>query len=155
MRFKKKYQRGIFLLLLLLIMILGITLVKNISKNNLFNENNISMSDPEDSYEPNNDITSAYDLRFNEAIWLFDVNGTGTLWDDDWYQIEINLGEERLKVDLMFNHSFGNIDIEVYDWNYNFVNGNYSMDDNEHLEFDLFPSGVYYLRVFDNSCWIN
>jgi len=147
MRFKKKYQRGIILLLLLLIMISGISLVKNVPKNDLFDENSISMSDPEDVYEVNNDPTTAYDIRFNEANWLSSISGTGTLWDDDWYQIEINLGEERLKVDLIFNHSLGNIDIEVYDWNYNYVNGNYSMDDNEHLEFDLFPSNVYYLLV--------
>ncbi len=150
MRFNKKYQRGIFLLFLLLIIISGIPIVNNISNNNIIDDNSLSMNAPEDPYEPNDDHLSAYDLRFNEANWLSSISGNGALWDDDWYMIELDPGEERLWVDLAFNHSAGNIDIEVYDWNAMYIDGSYSMDDNEHLEFDLYPDGIYYLHVYDS-----
>ena len=45
--------------------------------------------------------------------------------------IDLDLDEERLRVELIFDHSAGDIDLEVYDSDYNWIGGNDSMDDNE------------------------
>lgn len=150
MRFNKKYKRGIFLLFLLLLISTSISFIKFNPKNYRINNNSVFLSAPEDNYEENDDIYSAYDIRTLEALWLSSHNGNGTQWDDDWYIIFLDPGEERLRVELLFSHSAGNIDIEVYrlvDSSYSKVAGSYSMNDNEYLELDIFPSGDYYLRV--------
>ena len=148
MRFNKKYKQGLFLLFLLLLITASISFITIKPKIKIFNENSVSLSATEDPYEENDDPSSATDIRSNEANWLSIISGNGTQWDDDWYVIDLDSGEERLRVELIFNHSAGNIDIEVYDWNLNYIDGSYSIDDNEYLERDIFPNGTYYLKVF-------
>ncbi|MFW9866282.1 MAG: PPC domain-containing protein [Candidatus Thorarchaeota archaeon] len=102
----------------------------------------------DDAYEENDFDWQAYDLSSYEATWLSSISGLGILYDEDWYQIELDFGEERLKADLIFTHSNGNIDIELFDWNYVYITGSYSMDDNEHLEVNLGFNGTYYIRIY-------
>ncbi len=151
MKLKKNKKSGISILFLILLLTTSISFITFKPKNNVFNENSVSLSAPEDSYEENDDPSLAYDIRFNEANWLSSHLGNGTLLDDDWYLIDLDPGEERLRVILLFNHIQGNIDVEVYNSNHDCMEGNYSMDDNEFLEFDLFPSGDYYLRIFGDN----
>ena len=56
---------------------------RNISNNNLTDDNSISISAPEDLYEENDDYISAYDLSSFESTWLSSINGLGTQADDD------------------------------------------------------------------------
>ncbi|MCK4381253.1 MAG: PPC domain-containing protein, partial [Candidatus Lokiarchaeota archaeon] len=147
MRFNKKYKRGLFLLCLLLSITTSISFITINPKNNIINENSDSLRISSDFYEPNNNFSTACNISSYEASWLSSHNGTGTQEDEDWYIIDLDPGEERLKVVLIFNHSEGDIDIEVYDWNGIFIAGNYSTSDNESLVRDIYPDGNYYLRV--------
>jgi len=100
----------------------------------------------DDIYEENDDWTSAYDLSPWAASWL--PFGQGTLFDEDWFKIYLDLGEERVKADLIFNHFTGDINMELYDWNNFFITGSYSMDDDEYLDVNVASEGTYYLRIF-------
>ena len=100
----------------------------------------------DDIYEVNDDWTSAYDLSTWSASWL--PFGQGTLFNEDWFKISLDPGEERVKVDLIFNHFAGDVNMELYDWNYFFITGSYSFNDNEYLDVNVASSGTYYLRIF-------
>ncbi|MFX1588867.1 MAG: PPC domain-containing protein [Promethearchaeota archaeon] len=148
MRFIKKYQRGIFLLFLLLIIISGIPIVKTVSNYNLIDENSVSMNAPEDPYEPNDTPGTAYDISFNEGYWLSYIMGPGAQWNDDYYEIFVSPGEERLIVFLRFKHHEGDIDIELINGSdYTLITGSYSVSDDECIDYYV-PAGTYYLRVY-------
>jgi len=151
MKYNKKYKRGLFLLFFLLLLIGSISFIKINPKSNKLSEKLVSLSAPEDGYEENDDPSTAYDIRLLEANWLSSLGGNGTQLDDDWYMIDLDPGEERLKVILIFNDSAGNIGIEIYDWNFNYVDGNDSIDDNEYFERDIYPDEIYYLRVYGDN----
>jgi len=131
MGINKNYKWGIFLLILLLTIISGTTLIQNI----------------QDFYEINNNASKAYDLSMHELKWLSLINGLGTQWDEDWYKIQIKPGFERLIVKLIFNHTEGNIELEVYDSTLSVMTGSYSSVDGEFIDMIL-PSGQYYLRIY-------
>jgi hypothetical protein len=147
MGINKKYKRGIFLLFLLLSIISGTTFIQNHFKNPTIDENSLSTNGPEDSYEPNNDPFSAYDLTMYELTWLSMINGPGAQWDDDWYKIMVNPGEERLIVNLIFKHNEGDIDLELYNSTLNLIAGSYSVVDGEFIDI-IVPSGQYYIKVY-------
>jgi len=104
----------------------------------------------DDNYEENDNVGNAYDLTSYAAWWLSDVNGTGIQWDEDWYRVYLDPGEERISVELEFNHSLGDIDLEVYyyDGILILLDGSYSVDDNEYIDVDAPKSGRYYIRVY-------
>ncbi|MFW9773973.1 MAG: hypothetical protein ACFFEO_17610, partial [Candidatus Thorarchaeota archaeon] len=109
MDLKKIYKRGLGVSVLLLIFIIGALFVPNMNKNKKVDKNSISLSGPDDNYEPNNIPSMAYNLSMWEDFWLSSVNGSGILEDDDFYLIEIKMGFEHLKVNLTFAHIMGNI----------------------------------------------
>ncbi|MFX0005663.1 MAG: PPC domain-containing protein [Promethearchaeota archaeon] len=147
MGINEKYKRGIFLLFLLLSIISGTTFIQNHFKNPTIDENSLSTNAPEDSYEPNNDPFSAYDLTMYELTWLSMINGPGAQWDDDWYKIMVSPGEERLIVNLIFKHIEGDIDLELYNSTLNLIAGSYSVVDGEFIDI-IVPSGQYYIKVY-------
>jgi hypothetical protein len=100
----------------------------------------------EDSYEENDDWTKSYDLSPWAASWL--PFGPGILNDEDWFRIYLDPGEERILADLTFNHFAGNIDMELYDWNYAYITGSHSLDDNEFLDVNVGSNGTYFLRIY-------
>jgi len=149
MDFKKIYKRGLGFSFLLLIFIIGVLFIPNLNKKQLFDGNSIFTSAPEDNYEPNNDAGSAYDITSNEGNWLSFLNGTGTQWDDDWYMINILPGKEHLSIMLTFNHSEGDIDIELYNTStISPLIGSYGVMDNEYIDVIVPSSGMYFLKVY-------
>ena len=148
MDFKKIYKRGLGFSFLLLIFIIGVLFIPNLNKKQIFDGNSIFTSAPEDNYEPNNIPTSAYDITSNEGNWLSSLNGNGTQWDDDWYMININPGKEQLSIMLTFNHSEGDIDIELYDNSIVLITGSYGVMDNEYIDVIVPSSGIYFLKVY-------
>ncbi|MFX1363814.1 MAG: PPC domain-containing protein [Promethearchaeota archaeon] len=151
MRFNKKNKQGLFLLFLFLSITTSISFITIKPENKIPDNSSVLLSAPEDPYEYNDIPENATDIRFLEAQWLSSYLGNGSQWNDDWYMIDLDMNEERLRVELLFDHSAGNINIEVYDWNFNYMGGNNSMDDNEYFERDIFPNGIYYLRVFGDN----
>ena len=103
----------------------------------------------DDNYEENDGYATAYDLSSYENTWLNTIDGYGIQWDDDWYEILITTGYERLLVDLQFSHAAGDIDIEVYASDgTTYVTGSSSSTDNEYIDYVLPSSGTYYLRIY-------
>ncbi|KKL92136.1 hypothetical protein LCGC14_1887710, partial [marine sediment metagenome] len=106
----------------------------------------VSPSITDDYYEPNDGPGTAYPLVNN--TWLTQTgNGLGIHSDDDYYQIYISPGNERLKVDLIFSQVRGDMDIEILNSSYIPVAGSWTVDDNEFVNVVL-PSGIYYIHVY-------
>ena len=101
----------------------------------------------DDAYEENDELLGAYDISNQAQTWLEDISGLGISGDEDWYQIEITEGFENLVVDLQFSHAAGDLDINVYDADGNYVTGASSSTDNELIDTILPSSGTYYLQV--------
>ncbi|MFW9782856.1 MAG: PPC domain-containing protein [Candidatus Heimdallarchaeota archaeon] len=148
MDLKKIYKRGLGVSVLLLIFIIGALFVPNMNKNKKVDKNSISLSGPDDNYEPNNIPSMAYNLSMWEDFWLSSVNGSGILEDDDFYLIEIKMGFEHLKVNLTFAHIMGNIDMEVMDFSAVVMGVSSSLTDNEYIDIILPSSGFYLIHVF-------
>ncbi|MFX1502423.1 MAG: PPC domain-containing protein, partial [Promethearchaeota archaeon] len=145
MKLTKNKRIGISALILLFFILSGNSIIKNLYKNDAFNKDSPSMSQPDDNYEPNNDISTAYIL--GERTWLSTIMGYGVQHDDDWYEINVDPGEERLVVFLRFFHGEGNIDLELYNGTVQFIVGSFSTTDDEFLDITV-PAGLYFLKVY-------
>jgi hypothetical protein len=75
--------------------------------------------------------------------------GLGIQKDDDWFQIDIPLGNVGMRVECLFTDSEGDIDFELYDPLGFPVAVRDSITDNELLVFDrAVPAGTYKIRVY-------
>jgi len=142
MRFNKNYKRGLSLLFLLLIISSGITLVRNISKNNLIDENALSISALDDPMEDNDDFGSAWYVDPNWYPGLI-IEG----YDEDWFRTYLNLGE-TIDVSIYFSHIDGDLELELYDPSYMQRTGSYSITDDEYVSFTADISGDWRIRVY-------
>ena len=107
---------------------------------------------PEDNYEENDISSQAYNLSSYEGTWLSAINGQGIQADDDWYEVYIDFGYNRLVVELLFTHTEGNIDIEVYNSSFDLITYSDSITDNEYINYILPSNGIYYLLIYyDNQ----
>ncbi|KKL66936.1 hypothetical protein LCGC14_2140020, partial [marine sediment metagenome] len=150
MKLRKNMKLGLSFIFLLLTLTSCLSLINLTKKNNTLEENTLSLSPTtgDDFYEFNNDRFSAYDLSPYEQVWLGLINGRGVQYDDDWYNITVSPGEERLVVFLSFFHGDGDIDIDVYDSNGFFVASSTSITDNEYIDIVVSLAGIYSLRVY-------
>ena len=98
----------------------------------------------EDNYEQNDTLATAYDLSSQEGVWLSNINGYGAQADDDWYKIYVTSGTERVIIDVLFTHSQGDIDVDLYDASGNFLAYSPSASDNEHIVYTVPTGGAYY-----------
>ncbi|MGF1493621.1 MAG: S8 family serine peptidase [Microcoleaceae cyanobacterium] len=105
----------------------------------------------DDNYEENDSRNNAYDFSNQEQTWLSSINGEGIANDDDWYEIQVNAGEERILVDLQFSDAAGDIDIQLTNSNGGVLVGSYSVTDNESIDYTVSSPGTYYLRVYPYS----
>ncbi len=103
---------------------------------------------PDDNYEENDVRLSAYDISSYEQTWLSSIDGLGIQADNDWYEIYITPGDERLIVTLTFSDAAGDIDLAVYDSGGSPVTDSESITDNEYIDYVLSSSGTYYLLVY-------
>ncbi len=102
----------------------------------------------DDAYELNNTRQTAYYLGFDQDVWLSNIDGLAVQGDDDWYEIYVESGYERLVVDLQFTHAQGDIDLGVYDANGDLLTSSRGVSDNESIDTVLPNAGTYYLKVF-------
>ena len=106
----------------------------------------------DDDYEENDSKTTAYDLSNHERTWLNTISGYGVQADDDWYEIEVTPGYQRVQIDCQFTDSAGDIDIQLYDSSGTKLASSSSFTDDEWIEFDVSSGGTYYIRVYyDNE----
>ncbi|MFX0187315.1 MAG: PPC domain-containing protein, partial [Candidatus Hodarchaeota archaeon] len=94
-----------------------------------------------DSFEPNNNFSSAIEIAKG---WhsLLDCN------DDDWFKFWININEE-FTIDIFFLHSMGDLDMELRDNSNGWLDGSYSVDDNETITWTAGYSGYYYIHIYN------
>ena len=121
-----------------------------------------------DAYEMNNFIEQAYDLSGSEGIWIEDVDGYATQFDDDWYLIVVSDTSVLLTVDCEFTHAAGDIDIELYQLvladpleddgsaiekrRPKLVDRLQTTDDNELMVYDVTgAAGLYYVRAYQDN----
>ncbi len=107
-----------------------------------------SLTPPDDNYEENDNLDSAFDLSAFEGVWLSNINLTGVQMDEDWYEIYVAPGELNLTLELLFNDSINYINIALYSSDGSWIYGDswwwiYEMRIEEFVP----ESGVYYLRV--------
>ncbi|MDY6913795.1 MAG: Ig-like domain-containing protein [Planctomycetota bacterium] len=102
---------------------------------------------PDDAYEENDSRAEAYDLSDHQATWLSNLDGPGIQADQDWYEIFVPAGQERVFVDCRFDHLMGDIDIGLYDSAGNLLDGSYSFSDDEYIDYVVPGSGAYFVRV--------
>lgn len=115
----------------------------------------------EDFYEENDDDASAYDLS-SEIDYqdehgivgrpLWQIDGPGLQYDNDWYKIDIGPEFLQLKLIVLYEYDAGALGVKIYDWDHTELTGNFTMDDNEYVNFELPSNGTYYIRIYgDNS----
>ncbi len=121
-----------------------------------------------DAYEINNFIEQAYDLSGSEGIWIENVDGYATQFDDDWYLIVVSDTSVLLTVDCEFTHAAGDIDIELYQLvladpleddgsaiekrRPKLVDRLQTTDDNELMVYDVTgAAGLYYVRAYQDN----
>jgi hypothetical protein len=102
----------------------------------------------DDNYEENDTWQSAYDLISYEYIWLSNIDGYGIQADDDWYQIYVTTGDERVQIDAQFTHSEGDIDISLHDSAGGLLAWSNSTSDDEFINYEVNSGGTYYIRVY-------
>ncbi|MFX1258404.1 MAG: clostripain-related cysteine peptidase [Promethearchaeota archaeon] len=122
---------------------------------NTFKEYIFIGSGIDDEYEENDDYKSAYDISLYERTWLRDIEGLGIQLNDDWYEIFVDPGEERLIVLLQFTHADGNIDLAVYDSDGVNIITSSSKKDKEAIDYILPSSGTYYILVYNANAGNN
>jgi hypothetical protein len=106
-------------------------------------------SSGDDDYEENDTQATAYDLASFEQQWLSTISGYGIQADDDWYQIYVSSGYERVQVDLDFVHSEGDIDLGLYDAAGSSLASSTSVTDDEAIDYVVSQGGTYYyLKVY-------
>ena len=109
-----------------------------------------------DPYEPNDYFETAYPLP--EDTWLSTIAGRGSVLgpkiDRDAFIIDVTPGEERVLVDCTFIHGLGDIDIELYDSDINYLTGSYGVTDGETIDYTVSEPGTYYIVVYnyDSTC---
>jgi hypothetical protein len=102
---------------------------------------------PDDNYEENDTLGTAYDFSSREQTWLSDIAGLGIQKDEDWYKIEVTPGFERVIVDCRFTHADGDIDIGLFDTAGNLVDSSQGVVDNEYIDCVVPGPGSYYILV--------
>jgi len=158
MKFQKKKRVGVSILCLLLIFTTSISLIDFDQKNNVVDENLLSISAPEDPYETrdgyanNNERANATDITFWEGNWLYDLDGgNGTQWDSDFYMIYIPYGYEHLKVNVTFKHLLGDINVRIRDEGGAVWNIGSMVPSGEFVDFSAQWAGIYYIEIYGDD----
>jgi hypothetical protein len=105
----------------------------------------------DDAYEPNDSIYEAYDISSWAGYSLSDIAGRGRQSDDDWYAIYVPGDTSDLELELRFDHSAGDIDLELYDPWGGRVSASQSSSDGEWINLSYPAPGYYSVRVFYDS----
>ncbi len=114
---------------------------------------------PDDAYEHgynnntinNNDPSSAYDLSHDQHNSLWEINGLALQFDEDWYEIYVEPGFERLIVEMKYDIAEGMLGFKIYNFNFTEITGNFSMVDDASINYVLPDSGVFYIRVYGDN----
>jgi subtilisin family serine protease/subtilisin-like proprotein convertase family protein len=106
----------------------------------------VSQSPIADRFEPNDSFDAASDLgavtsRTEGGLSIHDSE------NDDYYRFTAG-ASGALAVDLQFSHAVGDIDVELYDANGDYLDSSESTEDQERILLNVAQGQVYYLRVY-------
>ena len=107
-----------------------------------------TLNTSDDAYEENDTLGTAYNLSGWEQVWLHLINGYGRQYDEDWFEIFVSSGYERVLVDLIFTDAEGDIDVALYDSAGVELVSSSSTSNDEYIDFTVSGGGTYYLRVY-------
>ncbi len=102
---------------------------------------------PDDAYEENDELASAFDLTGNERNWLSNLDGPGRQRDEDWYRFDVTSGYDEVRVHCEFIHAHGDIDISLHDSSGAYLDGSAGVVDNESIVHSVLSGETYYVRV--------
>ena len=111
-----------------------------------------------DLLEPNNTLATATDL--GEFSGHGDVNDTGLSihenGDEDWYRFELSSVSGRGHfVRIEFDHEQGDLDLELFDEDGQWVTGSYGVGNSEEVSGSTLDSGTFHLRVYGYDGAVN
>ncbi|MGB5770620.1 MAG: peroxidase family protein [Crocosphaera sp.] len=101
----------------------------------------------DDSYENNDRLRRAFNLRRNEGVYLSDIDGEGVALDEDFYRIQVTDQALRVVVELEFDHAMGDLDLFLFDRRGNLIAESTSTDDNELIDITVEKKGKYFVKV--------
>ena len=100
-----------------------------------------------DGYEDNNLFESAADITPKIGEYLEGLNITEG--DTDWYEFVLTqTGQAGQGVVLDFAHLEGDIDVELYNADNQYLNGSYSISDGEFISLEGVEPGNYLVKVY-------
>lgn len=112
--------------------------------------------EPQPPPDPTGPVADRYEANdsFATATNLGKFNSTGqtglslhTSSDSDYFRFTVAKGS-TFNVAALFSHSGGNVDLEIYNAQGQFIAGSNSNTDNESITLNLSANQDYYLRVF-------
>lgn len=99
-----------------------------------------------DTYEDNNNQQAAADLGNVEAGTEFNALTLHHGSDVDYYRFTLS-NNQNLSIVVGFEDQLSDIDIDLYDSDGYYLNGSYSVDDNEILDLSGYQAGDYIVKV--------
>lgn len=106
----------------------------------------------DDAYENNDSRANAYDLGSGDERWLRTIGGYARAGNDDWYRIRLAPGESRVEAIVMFPASSGEIDLELYDEDGNFLSESTGNGANELFAFETGnPGATLFFRILPRT----
>ena len=108
----------------------------------------------DDCFEENDTLQDAWYPGSNwEGIWTPNYCKAYQI-DDDWYEIDISSGEERINIVCQFTHELGNIGIELYNSSGNMIASSDGVISAEYIDHTVpVGGGKYYIRVYGENTY--
>jgi hypothetical protein len=97
-------------------------------------------NDGDDSMEPNDDASQA-----NTVLLPVSIEAQLCADNEDWFEFYI---DRYATIDVSFAHDLGDIDIELFDSQGNWIKTSQSETDNERLVMQGLEAGIYQLSIY-------
>ena len=103
----------------------------------------------DDPYEVNNTFATAWATPLVKEQLLSSFGGwEGIQLDDDWYQIIVTAGNERVEIDCSSASTAGDINIQLVDSTGAVVATSDTITNNEYIDFVVIGPSTYFVRVY-------
>jgi len=93
----------------------------------------------DDSYEPNDDISSPIVLQEGTYLDLVCI-------DKDYFKVYLDYGES-INITILFIDSYGDLDLYLYNPYNDLINSSFSFADSENVFYNAYYSGYYIIEV--------
>lgn len=127
---------------------------ENNARNPLYNliiQPPTSTIDP-DLFEPNDQRATATNLAVAQPYYEFDQLSIHQAGNEDWYTFYLSkAGASGHYVSITFEHSLGDIDLQLLDRNGLLVRSSTTSGNEEQITLSGLPVGDYYIRVLGNA----